>query len=418
MYLKIFEDVISILHNDYAGCLDKKGCDNPDFYRGKIQESRNMNDEKFVGIVQDYLLDFKDLHMAFKYTSQSTEMEDDVGFAVRRYNDLLYIVSNEKEDRVKKGFAITALDGSTVPELVNIHKRRLMETEAERENWSAILLQYKNAEVISESGKSFTIELKNYRKESFQPEYSIKEISEDTLFLTLTDFMNHSEISTLIDENRSLLTTRKNLLIDVRVNRGGSDLAYFDLLPFLFEGEVIDLNGFDEGYMLTNCTSRNVELRTQLFKSAFSSIEDEVTRNQINAFIKQLEENKGKGFVELGFGEMDDSFSIKTKPGPEQVILLTDVYCGSSGDSFVKLCKNSSKVTVIGRPTLGLNDYSNLAIMSWENKFELSYPTSKLSIVDEGKGMSGVGIQPDIYIPWTPEHIDVDLDFKKALELI
>ncbi|WP_245736078.1 S41 family peptidase [Virgibacillus subterraneus] len=170
--------------------------------------------------------------------------------------------------------------------------------------------------------------------------------------------------------------------------------------------------------MLTNCTSRNVELRTQLLKSAFSSIEDEVTRNQINAFIKQLEENKDKGFVELDFGEMDDSFSIKTKPGPEQVILLTDVYCGSSGDSFVELCKNSSKVTVIGRPTLGLNDYSNLAIMSWENKFKLSYPTSKLSTVDEGKGMSGVGIQPDIYIPWTPEHIDVDLDVKKALEFI
>ncbi|SDQ83075.1 S41 family peptidase [Virgibacillus salinus] len=420
MYLKIFEDVISILHNDYAGCLDKKGCDNPNFYREKIQDSGNMNDEKFVGIVQDYLLDFKDLHMAFKYTAQSTEMEDDVGFAVRRYDDLLYVVSNEKEDRVKKGYAITALDGSTVPELVNIHKRRLMETEAERENWSAILPQYKSADVVSGSGNSFTIELKKYPKEIFQPEYSIKEISEDTLFLTLTDFMNHNAISKLIDENRSFLTTRKNLIIDVRVNRGGSDLAYFDLLPFLFEGEgeEIDLNGFDEGSMLTNCTSRNVELRTQLLKSALSSIEDEVTRNQINAFIRQLEENKDNGFVELDFGEVDDSFLIKTKPGPEQVILLTDVYCGSSGDSFVELCKNSSKVTVIGRPTLGLNDYSNLAIMSWENKFKLSYPTSKLSTVDEGKGMSGVGIQPDIYIPWTPDHIDVDLDVKKALEFI
>ncbi|WP_245736077.1 S41 family peptidase [Virgibacillus subterraneus] len=234
MYLKIFEDVISILHNDYAGCLDKKGCDNPNFYREKIQDSGNMNDEKFVGIVQDYLLDFKDLHMEFKYTAQSTEMEDDVGFAVRRYDDLLYVVSNEKEDRVKKGYAITALDGSTVPELVNIHKRRLMETEAERENWSAILPQYKSADVVSESGNSFTIELKKYPKEIFQPEYSIKEISKDTLFLTLTDFMNHNAISKLIDENRSFLTTRKNLIIDVRVNKGGSDLAYFELLPFLF----------------------------------------------------------------------------------------------------------------------------------------------------------------------------------------
>lgn len=66
---------------------------------------------------------------------------------------------------------------------------------------------------------------------------------------------------------------------------------------------------------------------------------------------------------------------------------------------------------------MGLNDYANLAIMRWKDTFELWYPTTKLSIVDEGKGLSGVGIQPDIYIPWTPEHIETDIDFNKALEL-
>lgn len=121
--------------------------------------------------------------------------------------------------------------------------------------------------------------------------------------------------------------------------------------------------------------------------------------------------------MELDFGN-DESFAFKTRKGPDKVILLTDVYCGSSGDSFVEMCKHSSKVTVVGRPTLGLNDYANVAVMDWENKFELWYPTSKLTKVDEGKGMSGVGIQPDIYIPWTPTYIEEDVDMKKGLELL
>lgn len=231
--------------------------------------------------------------------------------------------------------------------------------------------------------------------------------------------MNYNAISDLVNKNEQLLTTRKNLIIDVRINKGGSDLAYFDLLPYLFEGEEIDLNSFDEDTtMLTNCTTRNVELRVRLLEEALTSIEDTATLNYINNLITSLKENKGNGFVELDFTEEESSFLLKTKRGPEKIILLTDVYCGSSGDSFVETCKHSSKVTVIGRPTLGLNDYANIAVMDQENKFELWYPTSKLSTVDEGKGMNGIGIQPDIYIPWTPKHFKEDIDLKKALELL
>lgn len=69
-------------------------------------------------------------------------------------------------------------------------------------------------------------------------------------------------------------------------------------------------------------------------------------------------------------------------------------------------------------PTAGLNDYSNLAVMEWADTFALYYPTSWLSIIDKGEGMSGIGIQPHIHIPWTPEHIQEDVDLKLALQLL
>ena len=67
---------------------------------------------------------------------------------------------------------------------------------------------------------------------------------------------------------------------------------------------------------------------------------------------------------------------------------------------------------------MGLNDYANLVSMKWEEGFELMYPSSRLSRIDKGQGMTGVGIAPHIHIPWTPEHIEEDFDVKKAFELL
>lgn len=42
----------------------------------------------------------------------------------------------------------------------------------------------------------------------------------------------------------------------------------------------------------------------------------------------------------------------------------------------------------------------------------------KFLLIDKDEGMSEIGIQPHIHIPWTPEHIQEDLDLKLALQLL
>ncbi|PEY93521.1 peptidase, partial [Bacillus cereus] len=138
-------------------------------------------------------------------------------------------------------------------------------------------------------------------------------------------------------------------------------------------------------------------------------------------FIQDLKKNYKKGFVTFdtsGLPKELQSLKIHGRKSPSRVVILTDDTCGSSGDSFVEVAKKSLKVKVIGRPTAGLNDYSNLAVMEWADTFALYYPTSRLSIIDKGEGMSGIGIQPHIHIPWTPEHIQEDVDLKLALQLL
>lgn len=83
-YLEIFDEIVSVTHHDYSGCIDKKGWDHPDLYRNQIDElvqNNQLTPEKFKEIVDDYLLDFKDSHMYFRLV-QHLDRDVDMDAAV------------------------------------------------------------------------------------------------------------------------------------------------------------------------------------------------------------------------------------------------------------------------------------------------------------------------------------------------
>lgn len=106
MYSEIFTEIVSILHHDYAGCHDKKGWENPEYYAKKINilEAKNeLTPALFVEIAQDYLLDFKDRHMYFILSNSVNQKNYTNGFKVRRYHDSLYVTEIETKKGFKKG---------------------------------------------------------------------------------------------------------------------------------------------------------------------------------------------------------------------------------------------------------------------------------------------------------------------------
>ena len=93
---------------------------------------------------------------------------------------------------------------------------------------------------------------------------------------------------------------------------------------------------------------------------------------------------------------------------PNRIFILSDIYCRSSGDNFVQMMKQFKKVTVVGRPTLGILDYSNCCTVDYGD-YRLMFPTSRCLSVDQGRGMTDKGVEPDIEIPWTPAHFERDV---------
>lgn len=401
---EIFKEIQKIMQNDYAGYLDKKHVNHPEFY----SISNNMNDHEFIETVQDYLLDFHDGHLGF--ISKNSKLPY-VGFSVRRFEGALYVTESPQEIRLNVGDKIVQIDGEEIINLTLLYSKRLEEVLPERQQWNNIIRGSKMI-CVERDGKRFELKLSAYEEEPYKAGHIFKELNNETAYIKITDFAEEEPILRLINENRDFLEQTQNLIIDVRINKGGNDSFYFPLLHYIFDKKIafLDLFNKDE-VMYTNFTERNCHLWIQELEDYLKQQLDKETVEMLNKEIQLVDQNRGKGLMEVS---QDINFIINGRTNPTHVYVLTDYYCGSSGDTFVANAKKSPKVTVVGRHTMGIMDYFNVVTVDFGN-YEFWYSISKMN---QNYFINGKGVEPDIYIPWTPEHIKDDKDLAYVLDMI
>jgi C-terminal processing protease CtpA/Prc len=402
--IEIFNDIVQIMKNDYAGFSDKKHVNHPENYL-IIEE---MTDKAFVETVQSYLLDFKDGHLYFNFSeTQSTNR----GFKVRRFENALFVTEVTSEIRLKEGDTIIEIDGMKIDSYEKIHSKILEDDFPERQYWNAGLRYAENI-VVSRNDERFILQLKDFEWEPYAPTYAFKQLDEKTVYLQIKDFANAVPIEDLLNKHEAELNHSQNLIIDVRVNHGGNDLFYFPILNYVFDQEhsFQDLFKEDE-VMYTNYSERNCDLWIQEMQEYLEQNLDHVTEVLIKADIEMIEKNYATGMTIV---PEDTEYTIHGQKQPNKVYVLTDTTCGSSGETFVINVKKSPKVTVVGRPTMGIMDYFNVVNVKY-GKYEFDYSISKM---DEKYHYNATGVEPDIYIPWSPQHIKEDLDLKYVLDII
>lgn len=402
----IFKDIQNIISHDYAGCIDKKHMNHPKRYT----VSNDMDDRAFEEVIQDYLLDFGDGHLWF--ASKDAKLPNR-GFSVRRSGNALYVTKATREKRLDIGDEITHIDGKDISALALQHYKRLEEELPERQRWDSII---RRSEVIqvrrNRNGENFELNLSNYDPEPYQGIYTFKRFDKETAYIQITDFAEEKSIRELIQNNQKNLSEIRYLMIDVRVNYGGNDAFYFPLLQYIFDRKTQFSELFaDDEVMYTNYTERNCQLWIEALKDYMTQDLDESTMKMLEEDIKLIENNVGKGFQEV---PEETDFEIKGSSSPEHIYVLSDYYCGSSGDTFVSNVKKSPKVTVVGRATMGIMDYFNVVTVDY-GQFEFWYGISKMH---DNYSINGKGVEPDIYIPWTPDHLAEDKDLMYVQKLI
>ena len=405
---EIAKTIIDICQNDASFCKDIKGGD-PRSFLSEITD--DMPDKDFLFSVDKYLATFKVWGHLYFYKKY---LRIYIGFHVRRYDNSLFVTHAEKGLPFSKGDEIVAIDGMTIERAAEKFSVFFESDPPDRqgERWENVIA---NAKVITvRSEKTFDCSVRTDVERGIgDPSCECKFINKDSYYIKLTNFFDEQDILSIANHASKDITCTKNLIIDLRNNCGGSDTVFLPLLKFLLAeddpicGKPIFIAEDDILY-----TERNADRRIKIYQDYLESATSDEIRRYIIEQIDEQKRNRGKGFLPA----KPDGFLFPTSGTryPEKVVVLTDYYCGSSAESFAEIASRLQKVTVIGRPTMGICDYANLTYFDF-GEFVLHYPTSRSRAIDSGKGTRGKGLQPDIYVPWTPRHIFEDMDLATAI---
>ncbi|EGV06738.1 S41 family peptidase [Streptococcus constellatus subsp. pharyngis] len=410
--IEIFEQVVAMMKQDSSTKKDLKGAD-PDMYRRQI--TNEMKDEDFLYQMRCYLASFGIIsHVSFHPKHRQA-----LGFRLRKFENRLYVLNANPDTDLRVADQIILIDNQTIPAFYQVHRDYFVSETEERQymEW-AYFVAKSDTVTLLRNGQEQIISVQETKLTTYTPAFEYKQLSEETLYLKMENFFDEEATANLYQESSSAISTAKNVIVDVRVNHGGSDSLYFPLLQYaLSDGKSFKDVTFSDDGMEILYTKRNVELRLQDFQAMLrqEDISPE-TRNMLEQFITELAVNKDKGYVL--YDQSDEAIlpDVIGQEKPEKLFILSDVYCGSSGDNFVLMMKAFDKVTVIGRPTLGILDYSNCCTVDFGD-YEFVFPTSRSLAVDKGQGMNDKGVIPDIFIPWTPEHLERDIDLEECLKL-
>ena len=408
----IFKDIVWIMTHDSSTVKDRKGC-NPQPFLEKITD--DMTEQEFLYQVRTYLASFGIIgHISFHNKKSGPK-----GFLLRISEQEMFVEEANQDTGLQVGDRILSLDGMSLEQVALQHQNYFISLTPERRyrEWADLLLMAEQVTVLRD-GQEMSIAVRASQQVQ-KAQIFWKELESDILYIRLDNFMDEEAINRLYQECLQKIAETETLIIDVRYNNGGTDSLYFPLLHLgLEEGKGYDTLDLQDDGMEILYTEGNVDRRLKDFETWLQ--QENISPDTVKLledFRNNLLQNRGKGYVRYQ-DDQDELFpGVKGSHYPEQIFVLSDIYCVSSGDNFVKMMKDFKKVTVIGRPTLGILDYSNCCKVDYDDYF-LMFPTSRWLAIDKGKGMTDKGVLPDIEVPWTPAHFERDVDLDKCLELI
>ncbi len=409
---EIAQTVVEICKNDASFCRDIEGGDAKVFLSGIADD---MSDKRFLFSVEKYLATFKVPGHLYFYKKNFRPY---IGFHVRRYGDRLFITHAEKDMPFSKGDEIIAVDGYTIERAADRFAVFFNSDPPDRQSeaWETVIA---NADAITVRTQKeiFDYPIRtDIERGSGEPSCIYKPLDREIYYIKLTNFFDEQDISSIMEYASKEIAYTKNLIIDLRNNCGGNDTEFLPLLKFLLKkqdpmcGKSVFI-GEDEILY----TERNVDERVKYMQDCLEGQTSEEIRKYFIEQIKEQKQNRGRGFLPAKPDEF--LFPENGTEMPEKVAILIDHDCASSAESLVEIASRLQKVVLIGRPTMGINDYANLARFDF-GEYVLHYPTSRSKAIDEGRGTRGKGIVPDIYVPWTPKHIFEDVDLSVAIDFL
>lgn len=223
-----------------------------------------------------------------------------------------------------------------------------------------------------------------------------RKLTDSTFYVKISSFdpAYARSIDSVFSSNAILLAHTPNLIIDLRDNGGGSDFCYAPIIPLIYTGPII------EDGVTAYATPDNIYGWTALLDNP--DIPND-KKDELRAVIDSMKKHIG-GFVTI---TPDDTTKMdKVAPYPRKVVILTNHGCGSSTEQLLLAARQSKKVTLMGQPSYGVLDYSNMRQgRAACSNIGLFYATSRSKRIERGRGIDNIGVKPDISLPTGSDYI-------------
>ncbi|MCW4469778.1 S41 family peptidase [Flavobacterium sp. MFBS3-15] len=215
-------------------------------------------------------------------------------------------------------------------------------------------------------------------------------LNDRTAYLRIYSFSYDelNNIDSILEANHNIIISKRNLIIDIRNNSGGSDLSYHPILPYIMKKRKYTMP-IKSDIWISEDNLRNFDSKKYLYGVVSK-------KDSINAEkrIRILAKHVGE-FSTSNFNIVKLPITYKY---PENVFIITNKQVASSAEGFVLTAKQSSKVKVVGKNTAGVISYGD-----WR-KVELpDFPawisiTQKKMTFHKYTDLEMEGIQPDIIL--------------------
>jgi hypothetical protein len=217
----------------------------------------------------------------------------------------------------------------------------------------------------------------------------LQSLDTKTLVLTLPSFLEPygPVLRRFLDQQRPILESHRYWIIDVRDNEGGSDSTFEPLLPWLLDGE---MRTQSVEYL---ATPANIKAQGDIC----GFVDDAATcREAMAPTVEAMKRVPAGTFVHIGAKVLVQH--LESEPHhPERVVVLTDRSCASSCEQFVLEARGAPRVKILGRPTAGMLDVSNLRPHTLPSGRLLFYATTRSTRLPDMR-IDGIGIAPDILL--------------------
>ena len=232
-------------------------------------------------------------------------------------------------------------------------------------------------------------DIDHYIKSSSAKKPYIDVVNEHTLLLRIPSFEFSEKvwIDSVVAANKSQIGLYPNLIIDLTNNGGGSDASFEALLPLIYTGPIRTIQ----------TTYYSTPFNIQEYKD-YLSLPDltESDRKMLIEAIGKLERHPFE-FVTLTDSiteEVVDSIYLY----PKQIAILINEGCASTTEQFLLAARQSRKVKLYGKHTMGVLDISNMkTVDSPCHDYSLAYSWTR-SLRLPHYPIDDIGIQPDFFL--------------------